>query len=104
MQSGIGPRQCPGLTLRDGGCVWRDSSGTDHDLLTAKRLSPGEAAIELKKSTEWVLRKIRRNELFPVVYYNSRSVEVWLCGVRDYLARSIRANTTGTGGAHDAAA
>jgi methionyl-tRNA formyltransferase len=102
MQSGIGPRTCPGLTLSSGGCFWRDSSGTEHDLLKSKRVSPGEAAIHLNRSTEWVLRKIRANELFPVVYYNPRSVEVWVCGLDDFVARSLRRSASG--GAGDVAA
>jgi methionyl-tRNA formyltransferase len=92
MQSGFGPRTCPGLSVSATGLFWRDTLGREFNLLTEKRLSPGEAAIRLNRSTEWVLRKIRANELYPHVYFNPRLVEVWECGLSDYIVRTVVRN------------
>lgn len=89
MQSGFGPRSCPGLSLTATGILWRDSLGREFDLLKEKRLSPGDVALRLNRSTEWVLRKIRSNELYPHVYFNPRLVEVFECALGDYLARNM---------------
>jgi hypothetical protein len=98
MQSGIGPRTCPGLTVNKDGVIWRDSLGHEFDLAKEKRISPGEAATKMKRSTEWVLRKIRANELYPHVYYNPRLVEVWACALDDYLVRNIQRANPGRAG------
>lgn len=87
--SQLGPKTCPGLSITGAGVFWKDSLGREHDLMKERRMSPGEAAIELKRSTEWVLRKIRNEEFYPCVYFNVRLVEVWACGIEDYLVRAM---------------
>lgn len=85
----VAPRECPGLTVTASAIVWVDSRGASHDLLREKRYSPGDAALIMGRSVEWVLRKIRANELFPVVKYNSRTIEIWQCGLEDLLVRNL---------------
>ena len=86
----VAPRTCPGLSVTSAGVFWRDSLGREFDLLREKRLSPGEAALKMNRSSEWVLRRIRDNQLYPHVYFTQRTVELWQCAIDDYLIRTIR--------------
>lgn len=81
---------CPGLSVSSSGVQWTDSLGRVHDLARADRLSVGEAALRLKRSTKSVLRKIRRAELYPVVQHSARDIEVYVVALDDYLARKTR--------------
>lgn len=89
---------CPGLTCSERGMVWRNSLGQEFDLSREAKHVPGEVALKMRRSTEWVLRKIRAQELYPVVYHNPRFVEVYDCAIVDYYMRH-----TQQGGAHAAA-
>lgn len=83
------PIQCPGLSVSHSRIVWRDSLGTEHDLLSSRRLTPGEAAIRLRRSGEWVKRMVRAGRLYPVAKYNCRSIEIFEVGLADFIARSL---------------
>lgn len=83
------PLQCPGLDIGPAGVLFVDSIGRTHDLETDRRYSPGEAAISMKRSPEWVLREIRARNLYPVIYHNERSVELYDCAIKDYYARKL---------------
>jgi hypothetical protein len=89
---------CPGLTCSERGMLWTNSLGQEFDLSAQPKHVPGEVAIKMRRSTEWVLRKIRAAELYPVVYHNPRFVEVYDCAIADYYHR----HTQG-GGTHAAA-
>jgi hypothetical protein len=83
------PKSCPGLSCDERGARWRNSIGQEFDLATEKLLSVGEVALATRRSTEWVLRKIREGELYPVVFHNARLVEVYACAVTDLRVRHI---------------
>lgn len=85
----VAPRVCPGLALTESSITWIDSRGAAHDLLRERRYSPCEAARLMGRSTEWVLRKIRAGELYPTCRYNLRTIEIWQCGLEDYVARHL---------------
>lgn len=78
---------CPGLTCTQAGIYWRDSLNREHDLSREPKCTPGEIALMMRRSTEWVLRKIRAGELYPYVRHNERYIEVYVCGVPDYYTR-----------------
>jgi len=78
---------CPGLRAGPDGLHWTDSLGRVHDLVKCQRTSVGGAAILLQRSIRSVLRKIESKQLYPVVRHSERDIEVYLCGVEDYLVR-----------------
>jgi len=84
------PRQCPGLTITSAGIHFTDSLGRLHDLEHDKQMTPGEVALKLGRSSEWVLRQIRSRELYPVLYYNPRNVTVFACAVGDFICRKLK--------------
>lgn len=67
--------------------LWTDSTGTTHDLSTAKRINVGEVAIRLNCSTRTVLRWISDGELKPVIKHSERFIQVYEVAVNDYIAR-----------------
>lgn len=81
------PKKCEGLTCTERGIFWRNSLSQEFNLAHEARVTPGEAAIKMKRSTEWVLRRIRDGALYPVVYLNPRCVEIYACGITDYYTR-----------------
>lgn len=85
----LAPRACPGLTVTAAGVRWCDSLGREFDLLSEPRLSPGATALKMNRSAEWVLRQVRAGQLYPHVYFNERTVEIWACAIDDYLIRAI---------------
>lgn len=78
---------CPGLSASERGVFWRNSLGQEFDLAAQPRLSPGDVALKVKRSAEWVLRKVRAKQLYPVIYHNARSVEIYECAITDYYHR-----------------
>lgn len=80
-------RLCPGLQFSPEGMLWINSLNQEIDLKKEPKLSPGETAIRMKRSTEWVLQQIRKSELYPVVSHNPRFLEVYECAITDYYAR-----------------
>lgn len=71
-----------------GALTWINSRGEVIDLATAKVITIGECAQRMRRSTEWVLRKIRAGELYPVLRHNARSVEVFEPAISDWLDRA----------------
>lgn len=69
--------------------IWTNSRGQQFDLSVEKRYSPGEAAMKMRRSTEWVLRLVRSGELSPVCRLNCRTVEIYDCAISDFYARRI---------------
>lgn len=80
---------CRNLSITPGAVTWTDSTGARHDLLAERVLSPGEAARALDRSTSWVLRRVRRGEIYPVLRANARSLEIFACALADYRARRL---------------
>lgn len=91
-QRTTGIQTCPGLSIGTDGVIFVDSIGRAHDLEQVKRLGTGEVAMQMKCHVETVLRRIRDNELYPVVYVNPRVVEVYECAVNDFYARRLAAD------------
>lgn len=81
---------CPGLRAGPDGLLWTDSLGRVHDLNHAQRVSVGIAAIRLNLCTRTILRRIAVGELYPVLKHNARCVEIYACGLDDYLVRKTR--------------
>lgn len=83
---------CPGLSGTAAGMVWRNSIGQVFDLATEKKHTPGEVATQMRRSSEWVLRKVREKQLYPVVQHNERFVEIYACAIADYYHRHTKGN------------
>jgi len=79
---------CPGLRIGDTGLIWRDVLGRDHELATAKRITLGDAATRLGCDESTVRNRIASRQIYPVVRFSARSVEVYSVAVTDYITRA----------------
>lgn len=67
--------------------IWRNSLGEEFDLTKEAKRTPGEIALRVRRSTDWVLRKVRAGEIYPVIAHNPRFIEIYDCAVADYYIR-----------------
>jgi hypothetical protein len=81
-------RVCPGLTASQRGLFWKNSLGQEIDLSREPLLVPKDVATKMGKSTEWVRRKIRDGEIYPVIIHSDLFIEVYECAIQDYRTRS----------------
>lgn len=84
---------CPDLAIGDDGLVWIDSLKRPHVLAKVARISIGEVSRRLGVDDRTVLRRIKAKELYPVARHSARFIEVYECGVRDYLDRQLISQT-----------
>jgi hypothetical protein len=69
--------------------TWTDSAGVPHDLTTAKRLSVTETANRLSVSAPTVRTLVATSTLYPALRHRSRRLEIYECGLVDYIARNV---------------
>ena len=66
---------------------WKNSLGQEIDLSREARFVPKDVATRMRRSTEWVRRKIREKELFPIIIHSEQFIEVYECAIVDYYHR-----------------
>lgn len=81
------PDACKGLFAKNQRLHFRDSLGGEHDLTNEPLLNTFEASKELRCHPETLLRKVRAAEIYPVVFVNTRVLQIYRCAMSDYRYR-----------------
>lgn len=81
------PDTCPGLVCKNGQLIFVDCLRNEHTLADEPLLSTFEASKELRCHPETMLRSVRMREIYPVLYVNSRVIQIYRCAITDFRIR-----------------